>query len=48
MDLDLVAIELDLMNPSDASRHIVDRVAIAGSMNPGYGVLTPIAAGVFR
>jgi hypothetical protein len=35
MDLDPVAIELDLVNPAFASGDLVDDVASDGSMNPG-------------
>ena len=48
VDLDAVAVELDLVDPALAGRHLLDRRASAGSMKPGRGALTPIAAGFLR
>jgi hypothetical protein len=48
MYLDAVAIELDLVNPARSGRDPFDREAKAGSMKPGKGALTPIAAGFLR
>jgi hypothetical protein len=48
MDLDPVAIELDLMHPSIAVRHLPIDVAKAGSMKPGKVALMPPAGGFAR
>jgi hypothetical protein len=45
VDLDAVAVELDFVNPARPGR---TEDARAGSMKPGKGALTPIAAGFRR
>jgi hypothetical protein len=48
VDLDTISIELDLVNPSFAVGTFSIEAASAGSMKPGKGALTPIAAGFVR
>jgi hypothetical protein len=48
VDLDAVAIEFDFVDPARSVGTLPMAVASAGSMNPGKGALTPIAAGFLR
>ncbi len=48
MDLDPVTVELDLVYHLPPDGTLSTDVANSGSMNPGYGALTPIAAGFLR
>jgi hypothetical protein len=48
MDLDAVAVELDLVEPARAAGIFSIDVASAGSMKPGNAALTPMAARFLR
>jgi len=48
MELSAIAIEFDFVNPALPARELVNRGCQRGSMNPGKGALTPIAAGFLR
>jgi hypothetical protein len=48
MDLNAIAVELDFMDPARAAGTFSIDVASAGSINPGKGAFTPIAAGFLR